>query len=57
MNEYQVVAIRPDAPGGVEQAIQVGLDEVEKEGWELKTLIPYSEGLLAVFVREFSRKH
>jgi len=55
MTDFRVVAIRPDVAGGVETALQIGLDEAAKEGFDLKTLIPYREGVLAVFARD-SRK-
>jgi hypothetical protein len=52
MNEFQIVAIRAEVQGGVEHTLQVALEEADQAGWDLKTLVPYREGLLAVFVRK-----
>lgn len=55
-HEYRIVAIRPEVAGGVEQAVQIALDEADQAGYELKTLVPYREGMLAVFIKPYGRK-
>jgi len=41
MKDFKIVAIRPEAAGGVEQNLQMALEEADKQGYELQTLIEY----------------
>jgi hypothetical protein len=52
VTEYRVLAIGPEPAGGVGLVLQMGLNEAAKEGFELKALVPFQEGLLVVFARE-----
>jgi hypothetical protein len=55
MKDFKIVAIRPEAAGGVEQNLQIALEEADKQGYELSKLIEYRDGLLGVWVQEVGK--
>jgi hypothetical protein len=55
MKDFKIVAIRPEASGGVEQNLQMALEEADKQGYELDKLIEYRDGLLGVWVQEVGK--
>jgi hypothetical protein len=55
-HEFKIVAILPEVSIGVEKALQLALDEADQAGFDLKTLTPYREGLLAVFIKPYGKK-
>jgi hypothetical protein len=52
VKEFRVVVIRPDATGGVTTQLQAALEVNDEGNFELHTLVPFRDGLLAVFVRD-----
>jgi hypothetical protein len=49
---FRVIVIRPDACAGVTTKLQTSLEVNDEADFELHTLIPYKDGLLAVFVKD-----
>jgi hypothetical protein len=52
VNEFRVIVIRPDPSGGVTSQLQAALEVNDEQYFELHTLIPFRDGLLAVFVKD-----
>lgn len=52
MKEFRVIVIRPDVDGAVASKLQASLEVNDEADFELHTLIPFKDGLLAVFVRD-----
>jgi hypothetical protein len=55
MNEFRVV-IRPDSSGGVVTQLQAALEVNDEHNFELRTLVPFRDGLLAVFVKDLEEE-
>ena len=52
MKEFRVIVIRPEASAGVTTKLQTSLEVNDEADFELHTLIPFKDGLLAVFVKD-----
>jgi hypothetical protein len=53
VREFRVIVIRPDSKsGGVTAQLEAALAVNDEQNFELHTLIPFRDGLLAVFVRD-----
>jgi hypothetical protein len=53
VREFRVIVIRPDAKSGdVTAQLEAALAVNDEQNFELHTLIPFRDGLLAVFVRD-----
>jgi hypothetical protein len=56
VKEFRVILIRPEASGGVANTLQASLEVNDEQGFELQTLVPYKDGLLAVFVKDLEEE-
>jgi hypothetical protein len=53
VREFRVVVIRPDPKsGGITSQLEAALAVNDEQNFDLHTLIPFRDGLLAVFVRD-----
>jgi hypothetical protein len=53
MKQFRVIVIRPDSKnGGVTTQLEAALAVNDEQNFDLHTLIPFGDGLLAVFVRD-----
>jgi len=53
VREFRVIFIRPDAKSGdVTAQLEAALALNDEQNFDLHTLIPFRDGLLAVFVRD-----
>ena len=48
--------IRPEASAGVTTKLQTSLEVNDEADFELQTLIPFKDGLLAIFVKDLEAK-
>jgi len=53
---FRVILIRPEGSGGVANTLQASLEVNDEQGFELHTLVPYKDGLLAVFVKDLDEE-
>ena len=57
MKEFRVIVIRPDSKsGGVTAQLEAALAVNDEQYFELHTLIPFRDGLLAVFVKDLEEE-
>ena len=56
MKEFRVIVIRPEASAGVTTKLQTSLEVNDEADFELQTLIPFKDGLLAIFVKDLEAK-
>jgi hypothetical protein len=56
VKEFRVILIHPEASGGVTNTLQASLEANDEQGFELHTLVPYKDGLLAVFVKDLDEE-
>jgi hypothetical protein len=53
VREFKVIVIRPDSKSGdVAVQLEAALAANDEQNFDLHTLIPFRDGLLAVFVRD-----
>lgn len=57
MKEFRVIVVRPDSKsGGVTSQLEAALAVNDEQDFELHTLIPFRDGLLAVFVKDIDNE-
>ena len=51
MAEFRVVIVRPEPTADLKTKLQTSLEVNDDDGYELHTLVPFKDGMLAIFVR------